>query len=167
MMAFYVLPFYTAMGKKHILTIPGRYTEIRNVVQFVANGAGEAGLDEDAIFHLELCCDEACTNIIEHAYGGENKGKIVVSYEAKPDSFVIALYDNGRSFNPDDVPSPPLPTNSPDDKTVENRFIDELKIGGLGIHFMRKLMDEVHFTIDPQKGNTLIMVKKIPQRGEE
>ncbi|MCA9961687.1 MAG: ATP-binding protein [Chloroflexota bacterium] len=150
------------MGKKHVLTVPGRYDQIKNIVQFVANGASQAGLDEDAVFHVELCCDEACTNIIEHAYGGEDEGNIVVSYETVTDTFQITIHDNGRTFNPASVPPPafemaPMPPDaSPDD------YIDQLKIGGLGIHFMRKLMDEVHFDFDPATGNTLVMIKKFP-----
>ncbi len=146
------------MGKKQVLTVPGRYDQIKHIVQFVADGAIQAGLDEDAVFHVELCCDEACTNIIEHAYGGEDKGNILISYEVDADAFRIVIHDNGRTFNPASV-SPPLPSSPPPDISP-NHFIEQLKIGGLGIHFMRKLMDEVHFEFDPQTGNTLVMIKK-------
>ncbi|MCA9936284.1 MAG: ATP-binding protein [Ardenticatenaceae bacterium] len=154
------------MGNKHILTVPGRYDQIRKVVTFVAEGAGEAGLDEDAVFHVELCCDEACTNIIEHAYGGENQGKITVSYEAAADSFTITLQDNGHSFNPQAIPPPPLPPVQPTADLTSEEIIKNLKIGGLGIHFMRKLMDEVHFSFETNGGNTLVMVKKLSPRGK-
>lgn len=148
------------MGDKHVLTVPGRYDQIKTIVQFVAHGANQAGLDEDAVFHVELCCDEACTNIIEHAYGGESDGNIVVSYEVSADAFRIIIGDSGTVFNPASVPAPSLYPSTPSDTSPDN-FIDQLKIGGLGIHFMRKLMDEVHFDFDPTAGNTLVMVKKI------
>lgn len=150
------------MSQQHVLTVPGRYEQIKHIVAFVAKGAGDAGLDEDGIFHVELCCDEACTNIIEHAYGGENRGSIIVSYAIRPDAFEITIRDNGRSFNPADVPAPALPPEPPSPESDKEVVIDQLKIGGLGIHFMRKLMDEVHFDFDPHAGNTLVMVKKIP-----
>lgn len=146
------------MGAKHVLTVPGRYEEIQKICQFVADGAAESGLNETAIFHIELACDEACTNIIEHAYEGEEKGEINISWQLKDSAFVITLHDNGRSFDPDDVPQPQLPPASLDAPTPAD--IDNVKVGGLGIHFMRQLMDDVQFHFDKQSGNTLVLVKK-------
>lgn len=118
----------------------------------MADGAAQSGLDQTAVFHIELACDEACTNVIEHAYGGENKGEITVSWQMEDRSFIINIHDNGRSFNPDAVPTPTLP---PDAGEPEN-----VKVGGLGIHFMRQLMDEVRFEFDDESGNTLTLIKK-------
>lgn len=144
-----------------VLTVPGRYDQIQKIVAFVTQGAREAGLDEDAIFHVELCCDEACTNIIEHAYGGEDVGMIRVRYELLPGAFKMIIQDNGRSFDPDLVPPPSLPTDSLDDSPT-----DQPKIGGLGIHFMRKLMDEVRFSFNAGGENTLVMIKKLATGGK-
>lgn len=138
------------MGKKHVLTVPGLYDEIKTICQFVTQGATAAGMDETAVFHIELACDEACTNVIEHAYGGEGSGNVKVSWQVQGDMFIITVNDNGRRFEPEQIPTPP---------TADN--VEEIKIGGLGIHFMRKLMDEVSFSFDPQSGNQLIMKKKI------
>ena len=41
----------------------------------------EVGLDEDFIFKVELACDEACTNVIQHAYGGEDLGPIRIAWD--------------------------------------------------------------------------------------
>ncbi len=140
------------MGAKHVLTVPGRYEEIQKVCQFMADGAAQSGLDQTAVFHIELACDEACTNVIEHAYGGEDKGEIAVSWQMQDSSFIINIHDNGRSFNPDAVPVPTLPPDASDPENV--------KVGGLGIHFMRQLMDEVRFSFDAKAGNTLTLIKK-------
>lgn len=152
------------MANKNALTVPGRYDQVRKIVAFVANGAEKAGLNEDAVFHVELCCDEACTNIIEHAYGGEDIGPITVSYDVHPDAFQITIQDDGRTFDPTLVPPPPL-SPPPDPDIDPENLADELQIGGLGIHFMRKLMDEVQFNFNANGKNTLIMVKKLPQGG--
>jgi serine/threonine-protein kinase RsbW len=141
------------MGIKHVLTVPGRYAEIQKVCQFMANGATESGLTQSALFHIELACDEACTNIIEHAYGGEDVGEIRASWQFDGVAFVMTLHDNGRSFNPDSVPKPNLPAST-------NQDVNDIKVGGLGIHFMRQLMDDVQFTFDAKTGNTLTLVKK-------
>lgn len=144
------------MSQKHVRTVPGRYEEVKNICMFVMEGAKEAGLNESALFHVELACDEACTNIIEHAYGGEGKGDIVVSWQIEGNEFVVTLHDNGRVFNPDNVPDPALLNQSSEEVNFEN-----LQVGGLGMHFMRKLMDEVRYQFDPETGNTLTLVKKI------
>jgi serine/threonine-protein kinase RsbW len=141
------------MGKVNQLTVPGQYDQIGVICDFVAQGAQKAGLDEDAVFHVQLACDEACTNIIEHAYGGENGGDIDVSWRLNNRSFTVTLKDTGRPFDPDAVDEPHIP-HSPAE-------LDKLKIGGLGLHFMRRMMDEVLFQFDEESGNTLIMVKRL------
>ncbi len=145
------------MGDQHVLTVPGRYEEIQKICQFVAEGAAESGLDETAIFHIELACDEACTNIIEHAYGGEDKGEINIGWQLKDEAFTITFHDRGHPFDPDAVPEPTLPPTPPDPAAVPD--IDQVKVGGLGIHFMRQLMDDVQFHFDEEGGNTLTLVK--------
>ena len=145
------------MQKENVLTVPGRYDQIRALCGFVTEGGKSAGLDADTIFHLELCCDEASTNIIEHAYGGEDVGEIRVRYQVTEDAFVVTLSDHGRSFDPNEVHEP-TPLNQ-DAETALNGFLDDVRVGGLGIHFMRKLMDEVHYSFDNENGNTLTLVK--------
>ncbi len=144
------------MDDEYAITIAGQYEQVQTACQFVAQGAREAGLDEQAVFHVELCCDEACTNIIEHGYGGENIGDISLSYHIENRSFVIVIRDEGRSFQPESI----LPPQSVSAKNPKDAA-KNLQIGGLGIHFMRELMDDVQFVFDHQKGNKLIMTKHI------
>jgi serine/threonine-protein kinase RsbW len=146
------------MGNEQILTVPGRYKEIKRICEFVAEGAAEAGFDENTIFHLELCCDEASTNIIEHAYGEEGAGNIIISYKVSHDAFTIVMRDDGEAFDPNAVPPPPAITYN--DASAEE-LTSQMRIGGLGLHFIRNLMDEVHFTSDRLHGNILVMVKKL------
>ena len=147
------------MGEKHYLKVPGEYSKIQSVCGFVAEGARRSGLDESSVFHVELACDEACSNIIEHGYGGEGEGEIRVSWQLDDDLFRVTIHDHGRPFKPDDVEEPTI-------SMVEGSDIAEkqIKVGGFGIHFMRKLMDEVHFQFNQEMGNTLTMVKRIPKK---
>lgn len=146
------------MSEEQVLVVPGRYKEIRRICEFIAAGAAEAGFDDDDIFHLELCCDEASTNIIEHAYGQEGAGEIAISYIVDEGDFTIVLRDNGKAFDPNQVPPPP-------DIGSEAMVLDEVatqkRVGGLGLHFIRNLMDEVSYTADGRLGNRLVMVKKL------
>ena len=146
------------MVNEQVLTVPGRYKEIKRICEFVAAGAAQAGFDEDTIFHMELCCDEASTNIIEHAYGEEGAGNIIISYKASNDDFTIVMRDNGIAFDPSAVPPPPAIANN---EASAEELTSQLRLGGLGLHFIRNLMDEVHFTSDGRQGNQLTMVKKL------
>ena len=138
----------------HEISVPGRYDRILEVCQFVIAGAEDAGFDADDLFKIELACDEACTNVIEHAYGSEDQGDIRVIWELSEQRFLIKVFDTGQPFKPDSIAKPVIP-ESPDE-------VEQMKIGGLGIHFMRKLMDEIHFSYDDSKGNQLLMIKYLP-----
>jgi anti-sigma regulatory factor (Ser/Thr protein kinase) len=148
------------MGTENSLTVPGRYREIRRLCKFVGKGAQRAGFDEDSIFQIELACDEACTNIIEHTYGGEDEGSITVSWQIEKRRFVVIIKDHGGRFNPERIPPPPMP---PEPASTNNEF--DLQVGGLGVYFMRQLMDTVDFSYKAGTGNVLKMEKALP--GEE
>lgn len=133
------------------LKIPAQYDQVASACQFVITAAAACGFNDDALFKIQLACDEACTNVIEHAYL-EQGGEIEICCDTQESFFEIYIRDQGQPFNPADVPYPP----TPDPEQPET-----LEIGGLGLHFMRSIMDEVHFTGDKQ-GNLLVMRKKLP-----
>jgi len=122
-----------------------------------------AGYAEDMLFRLELATDEACTNVIEHAYGGEDQGMLYVTWRIEEESFIIEIQDHGRPFDPDIVPEPIIPNNEQAESGPHEDLLLQLKVGGLGLYFMRKLMDTVQFSFDAAgAGNTLIMSKRLP-----
>lgn len=137
------------------LIVPGRYASVAKVCQTCAEMIRNAGLDEDTAFHIEIAVDEACTNIIHHAYGGEGAGDIELSCCIENDQVIVMLHDHGKPFNPDAVPPPKM-----------GETVEEVAIGGLGLYLMRKLMDEVRFEFDPREGNTLTMIKRTPRRAK-
>lgn len=146
------------MGRSQEFRVPGRYDRISDICDFIALGAEEAGFDEDDIFRIQLACDEACTNVIQHAYGSEDVDDIWAKWQFDEYAFIITIRDKGRSFNPKDVPMPYIPVSADE--------IDKLQIGGLGMHFMRTLMDEIRFFFHDNSGNELVMVKKLPATDE-
>lgn len=144
------------MGQKRKLIVPGRYDKIKNICDFVSDGAREAGFGDDGIFQVQLACDEACTNIIEHTYGGEGEGEITVTWKVGNEHFTVIIKDNGDRFDPTDIPPPPVPP--------ELKEEHDLQVGGLGVFFMRKLMDRVTFAYEKGAGNILTMSKRIPDK---
>jgi len=134
------------------LTVPGRFDSLAQISDFIAQAARDAGLDEDGVFHVQMAVDEACSNVIEHAYA-ESLGDIDLECHVDAGGDLrVEIRDQGGPFDPESVSPPPVTNGSVD--------IDEMKIGGLGLFFMRKLMDEVTFRFDAATGNHLTMVKR-------
>jgi serine/threonine-protein kinase RsbW len=135
-------------GMEHSLKVPGRFDRLEQIAKFIEEAGEEAGLDTVAICRCQLAVDEACTNIIEHGYHGEDRGPIEIDCEGGGGEIVITIKDQARPFDAEDVPAPHL-----GDK------LDEVQVGGLGVFFMRKVMDEVEFSHNGQ-GNKLVLVKR-------
>jgi serine/threonine-protein kinase RsbW len=142
-----------------VLTVPASLDQLRFITAFVAELAGRVGFMPDQIHRIELAVDEACSNIIIHAYRQQQNGSIVVRVRAEPGRrIVIMLIDTGTSFDPDAVPA-----HNPDAE------LEHVKIGGLGIFLMRQTMDEVQYefgltgtrTGEPARYNRLTLVKHL------
>ena len=131
------------------VTFPGRFESLVGISEFVARIAQAAGLDMRAVYDVQMAVDEACANIIEHAYGGEGRGDIECTCCADSDALTVTLRDRGRPFDPADVPEPDLRAS-----------LEERREGGLGLYFIRRLMDEAHFEFTPDSGNILTMIKR-------
>ena len=129
---------------------PGRFESLPKIRDFIVNAAIKAGLNEPDVYAVELAVDEACSNIIEHAYGGEGVGDIQCTCKVSDNNLTIILKDHGRSFKPESVPEPNF--NAP---------LEDLKPGGAGLYLMRKMMDEIQFEFTSDNGNVLVMVKRI------
>lgn len=128
---------------------PGRFESLAGISDFVQQAAREAGLSETGVYAVQTAVDEACSNIIEHAYGGEGIGNITCSVSVDPQGLTIILRDQGHPFDPSRIPDPKLCAS-----------LKERKVRGLGLYFIRKMMDEVIFDFDPVKGNQLTLVKR-------
>lgn len=130
-------------------TFPGQFDSLTAIGKFVTQAAEAAGLGACAIYNVQMAVDEACSNIIEHAYGGKERGDIECTCRINDAGLTVILRDHGRPFDPTCVPEP--------DRCAT---IKECKVGGLGVYFMRQLMDQVHFEFMPNSGNVLTMTKR-------
>jgi serine/threonine-protein kinase RsbW len=125
---------------------------LSEVSTLIHKAAQSAGLDERSTYQVETAVDEACSNIIEHAYGGENRGEIEIECICTPGELTIRLCDTGRPFDPGEIQVPDL-TLSLEDRPDH----------GLGLFFMHRWMDSIRFDISKTGGNILTMVKKAKQ----
>ena len=125
-------------------------TNLTEVGAFVSERARHVGMTEDQVFQIQLAVDEACTNSMVHAYQGDDAGEVRVCCYRERQDFVIEVVDQGQVFDPESVPEPDL--NSP---------LEDRDVGGLGLYFMRKLMDSVSFAAPQSGGNQVVMRKHI------
>ena len=131
-------------------TFPAKYSSLDLIRTFIEQAAQKANLTDKSVYAVQMAVDEACANIIDHAYGGEMADKeIKITCEIKKDNLVITLRDQGRSFNMDSLSSPDL--SSP---------LSERQVGGLGVHLIRSLMDGIKYKSTREAGNTLTLIKK-------
>jgi serine/threonine-protein kinase RsbW len=137
------------MIKKRTRTFPARYENLEAIDQFVADAAERAGFDRCTVYQVQLAVDEACSNIIQHAYDGEGDGVIECSHIIHDEDLTIVLRDYGDPFDPSSVPEP----NTEAD-------LEERTGGGLGLYFIYRIMDEVTFEFDSEEGNVLTLVKR-------
>lgn len=137
-------------AKKHryTLSVASVTENLETIREFVGRLARETGFDEDSAMQIELAVDEASTNVIKHAYRYNPAHTVDIVVEINSEKMEIVISDRGRGFDINKVPAPDIA-----------KKIAAAKPGGLGIHLMRSLMDEVHFSINPKKQNEVKLVK--------
>jgi anti-sigma regulatory factor (Ser/Thr protein kinase) len=137
------------MVRLYELCVDSHLANLAEIADFVAQHAVRVGLNEDDVFAVQMAVDEACTNSMQHAYEGREDGEVRVCCYLEDRDFVVRISDQGHAFDPATVPEPDI--SAP----LETR-----EIGGLGLFFMRKLMDSVEFHFDASQGNEVIMRKR-------
>ena len=131
----------------HHLTLHNDIEQIASLPEFVEAVAGEAQLDHEAIFNLNLALEEAVSNVIMYAYPEGMDGEVDIEgkVDGKLVSFVIT--DSGKPFDP----------TAKEDVNI-NATMDERPIGGLGIHLVRTIMDTIRYERKGEK-NILTITK--------
>jgi serine/threonine-protein kinase RsbW len=131
--------------------IPSRTENLLEVREFVGSAARSFGFSDEDIANIVLAVDEACTNIIKHAYQYAGDKEIEVSILPSNRSFEIRIFDNGKSFDPSTLRPPDL-----------KEHIGHHRRGGLGVYLMKRLMDKVEYNFNPGKRNEVRLIKNRP-----
>jgi anti-sigma regulatory factor (Ser/Thr protein kinase) len=136
--------------RRFLLHVPSSTENLALIRDFVANIGKQAGLSDSELSMLELAVDEACANVIEHAYGMDSTKEVVVRARLDADQVEITVVDTGKGFDPSGVVQQDL-----------KKLVEERRSGGLGMRMMKLVMDEVQYQIKPGERNELRMVKKL------
>ena len=133
-----------------MLQVPSNTEHLAMIRDFV-NGIGtRAGLSASEVAKLELAVDEACANVIEHAYGPEVTKEVSVKATIDDETVQIDVVDTGKGFDPGEISQLNL-----------DQLVAERKSGGLGMRLMKTLMDEVHYEVIPGQKNELRMIMRL------
>ena len=107
------------------------------------------GFSQEECRNITLAVDEACSNIIKHAYSGSTGKPIHVTCTLFQDRLEILLRDFGKKADIDEIKS---------------RELDDVRPGGLGVHLIKSVMDVVKYDNRLEEGNLLQLVKFIQKK---
>jgi sigma-B regulation protein RsbU (phosphoserine phosphatase) len=129
------------------LRVPARPDSLREIRDRVRGWLEEHGCNPECAADVVMAIDEACQNVIRHAYRGDPEGEIELGIEKSGADLVVSI----RDF------APPV-----DPERVRPRDLDDVRPGGIGTHLIREVMDRTEF-VRPESGpgNVLRMVKRI------
>ncbi|MFH0779063.1 MAG: SpoIIE family protein phosphatase [Candidatus Eisenbacteria bacterium] len=135
--------------KSFHLNVPGEERYLGQIRDFIDEVCSQSDVPSKTTNSIKLAVDEACANIIKHAYRVE-KGSIDINITAAgPNNLVVSLTDKGESFELQRIRTPDL-----------RRYVATGRKGGLGLYLMNRLMDEVSYDVT-ESGNVLVMKKNL------
>ena len=131
------------------LVLHNDVSQISRLPAFMDKVARMANLEPSLKFRLNLALEEAVSNVIQYAYPKDTDGQVDIdaSLDGKDLSFTVS--DRGKPFDPTSLAEVDI-----------NVDIKERKVGGLGIHIVRKIMDTVRYEREGDR-NKLTMTKNI------
>ena len=135
-------------GARRILArrFAARPDQLRRIRRALARALEGLGMEADGAADTVLAVDEACQNVIRHAYRGEG-GDIVLRVDQRKGELVIEIRDFAAPVDP---------------ARIRPRPLHELRPGGLGTHFIRSVMDRVEYLpAATGRGNVLRMVRRL------
>lgn len=129
------------------LNIPAQAEKLCLIRALVRRACELAGCDNELAEKLVIALNEACMNVIQHAYTGDAAGEITLEIHNNEGLLVFELKDQASPVDLD---------------SVRPRDLEDVRPGGLGTHFIREIMDECTMGhLEEGSGNFLRMTKKI------
>lgn len=132
---------------KH-LTLPNNIETISQLNAFVDTLCEEWSIDMDLAMSLNLAIEEAVVNVMDYAYPEGTVGYVDIDADIDDTYITFVLSDSGMPFDP--TQKEEVDTTLP---------AEQRKIGGLGIHLVRRIMDSVSYEYKDNK-NILTLRKK-------
>lgn len=132
------------------IKLPAMIEHLEKLLGFVSEHAKEQGFTSDMLKKIELASEEALVNVFNYAYPDKHDGEVEVSCGLDDNNrFVIEIMDSGTPFNPLSLSEPNLTED-----------VSERPVGGLGIHLIKKMMDEVEYRREGDNNILSLIVSK-------
>ncbi|MHC1728617.1 MAG: ATP-binding protein [Syntrophobacteraceae bacterium] len=131
-----------------ILEIPADPASLFIVRALVGKISERIGFDVRESDKLVLAIDEACTNVIRYAYKNDSAGRLILTFTLSRSALEIQIRDFGSAADP---------------SFFQSRDLNEIRPGGLGLHFIKSAMDKLEYECPPDGGMLLKMVKFRPK----
>jgi serine/threonine-protein kinase RsbW len=106
----------------------------------------------ETVEQIKLAVDEACANVIKYAYRGNTDKRIVVRYKVDDERFEVVIEDSGIKTDPG---------------AIMGRKLEEVRPGGLGVHFIKRCFDVFEFDGRKKIGNRLRLVRYLKEKNED
>ena len=136
---------------ENIICTFGNVRELKKIRDFIQSKAERFGFSNEEAQKIALAVDEACTNLIKHAFNYDNSRNICVQIETGKNQFTVSILDDGAPFNPIEV-----------EEMNKKEYFENYKQGGLGIQIMRKIMDDISYTpSDGSNPKNILKLKKV------
>jgi serine/threonine-protein kinase RsbW len=138
------------------LTIPAK-AEYIDVVRLTLSGlAAKEGFSYEEIEDMKVAVTEACSNVVLHAYNGNDFGIMEIVFEMEQDFLQIRVKDSGNSF----LFEPTLIANA----SLHHKPLSDANVGGLGLFLMQALMDNVE--VRSEMGTEVRLTKRLGRKEE-
>jgi anti-sigma regulatory factor (Ser/Thr protein kinase) len=140
------------------LILSSRLADLTRVAPWVGSRAAEHDLPPELVFAVNLCLEEALSNVIRHGYGGDPDQAITIHCSIRQPAedageLVFTIEDHAPHFNPLDAVQV---------EAAASQTLDELVPGGQGIRLLRKFAGSLQYEPLPV-GNRLTIGFSIPR----
>jgi len=135
------------MNRDYCFELKSKLSELQTLCRHLEDCGDVMELPQKCLLEINLGLDELFTNIISYGFGDESEHQIKFSLAKDRETLVVQVEDDGIPFNPLDAAGP-----------VESQDLDSINIGGLGIHLVKEVMDDIDY--QRVEGKNKLILKK-------
>ena len=137
------------MSGKLSLTVKTQADELARITAAVEDFGLQEEWPPDLVFRVNLALEELGVNIMNHGYD-EGLHEFDITLISEDDTLTIEIVDDGRPFDPlHDAKQPDV-----------GAAIEDRPIGGLGVYFVREMMDEMHYRREDGKNHLTLVSRR-------
>jgi anti-sigma regulatory factor (Ser/Thr protein kinase) len=135
------------VSHKNSFELKNDLSELETLCQHLNKFGHVSGLSEACITDINICLDELFTNIVSYGFTDDLEHIIRFTINVDNNVLTLTIEDEGIAFNPLEKKDPEIPAD-----------LIDVRIGGLGIHIVRKLMDDISY--ERKRGKNKLTMKK-------